>query len=215
MSVANGSTLRVSTRFHGTEGQDIVNVYHLEASFTASQSEEDVTDAIAAHLADALWPITQLMPITATKGDIKIDRVVLVPWPDAPEGQPPWKEDIVANVGWVDMDAALEPPYVGEFLPAGVAALVYWKTIRGRSPGKTFLGQIVEAMQLGNDWHATFKAGAATYIGAILDGVTISAGNTLAFGVLSRATQTFLEFLSGELKQYAAYQRRRRVGSGA
>jgi hypothetical protein len=214
MAVHNGDVLRLSLRWHGTEGQDIVNVWHLKAAFTATQDDQDVVDAVDDWVTNTFQDIAQYMPVDATKGDIKLDVVELEAWPEHPEGQPPWKEEVVSNVGWWDMDANLEPPYVGDFLPAGVAAGVMFKTARGRSPGKKFFGQIPEGMQTGSGWHNDLKAGIANVIADVLTGITITAGNTLAVGILSRATTTFLEFLSGELKDYAYYQRRRRPGAG-
>lgn len=187
-------------------GQDHVNVFHWQTAFAASQTDEDVTDAILAKLDTAYAEIETRITGAQSTYDVKIDEVEFVVG----------EETIIRNLGtfaWADV--SYSPSAAGEGLPPGIACLVKFLTNVGKTYGRKFIGGLTEPDQAGGQLGATALSDFVDFAVAILVDIVVSAGNDLIAGTMSKRSASFKAFTGYDVSNNLAYQRRRRKGTGS
>jgi hypothetical protein len=205
--VSNGDVLRVACRTNLESAQDCVNVYHFEAQFFSDQDDSDVLAAIVDKMQTAYSALNPNISNLVDVIDIKVDVVEFIGG----------VLKIVRAVGLVPWSGgAFSPTAAGEALPPGVAGLVKFLTGIGKVYGRKFIGGIVEASQAGGVLGSGFLTQLGTYAAALMVPIeVISGANLLQLGVMSSKLATFVPFLSVDVTDIVAYQRRRRPGSGS
>jgi len=206
MAVASDSVLRVSARFSGYHGQDIVNVYWFRTSFAAAQLDEDVFDACDAYVSSVYEAFDEDMRDDYAPLDLKVDVVEFL-------GN---KWVVTHNVGFGSWGATINTTGGSDVLPEGVAALGFLHTGLGKHVGRKFFGGITEAANdTGGGLQALTQGRIATGLAELLTPYVISAGNTLQSVVadqVSGIVRLVLEVLASNV---FGYQRRRRKGRGS
>jgi len=204
-TVTNGEILRVSVRMKGPNAQDIVNVFHFQAIFADSQDDEDVVAIINTWLNVSYGSIHDRLPSVMSPYDYKVD---VVAWSA-------YKLHIVRNIGTFLWTLTAPPNGTGDYMPAGVAALLKFTTGAGKHYGRKFIGPLLEA----DITAGSLTAGAISTLSALatlwLDQADISVGNVLQPGIVHNLSGTFLPFLDAVVNAVAAYQRRRKPNVGS
>lgn len=206
MAVQNGDQLRVSARQSMAGGQDHVSVFYWLCNFTQNQTDQDVADGVIAKLDASFSNCNPYITNGQSKVDVKIDKVEFV-------GGVMQITDNLGTYPWTGGNYV--PGGTGEVLPPGVAGLVKFLTYVGKSYGRKFIGGITEATQNDGLANANLLSALAAFAAGILVDITISAGNTLAAGIMSQKTAGFLAFQASEVSNNISYQRRRRLGTGS
>lgn len=206
MTINDGDNIRASFRMTGSDGQDIVNVYHYQADFTAAASDQDVADAINDHLDNAYGNCNDMYTNALSPVDLKIDIVNFVSG----------VEKIVRNVGlFVFAATNFVPGGTGDALPPQDSALVKFLTGIGKVYGRKYLGQLVEAAQNAGTPSATLLTRLTAFAATILAGGSVAGSGALVPGVMSEKQADFVAFTEADYDNPFSGQRRRRVGSGS
>lgn len=206
MTIANGDIIRAAARMTTAYGENI-NVYHFRANLVASQTDEDVIDAIITHLGIAYAHLNPYLTSGQTPTDIKMD---IVEWTGTP-----LKEEIVRGLGIHSWDAGVDPAGAGDDLPPGVCALIKWRTPGVKTLLRKFYGILIESDRQGGGWIAGMVTAMGQVGAQLLVPHEISAGNTLSYGTWSKRAAAFVEASGYVVSLVEAYQRRRKFGVGA
>jgi hypothetical protein len=206
MTVQDHEIIRVAARQTLGDGQDHVNVYFFEAQLTASQADQDVIDTVVEEIDNAHGALNAVVSNTMTKQDMKIDIVQFVGG----------KLATIRSLGQVLWTGATYVPGgTGDVLPPGVAALAKFLTGYGKVYARKFLGGLVEGRQNGGILDSTGVTAVANFASTLLTPAVISAGNELAYGVMSKFFGAFVPIDEVVAESNLAYQRRRRRGTGS
>jgi hypothetical protein len=206
VSVSSGDILRVSARQQFAEGQDHVNVWYWQASFSADQDDQDVVDGITAELDNAYAQLNGSVDAGSSQVDVKVD---IVEWTDE-------QIHTVRTLGVHNWDGTYYiPTGGGDNLPPGVAALVKFKTWDGKVYARKFIGLLTEAVQNSGILDGTTTTALAAMGASILSNFVISAGNELVPVVMSSKYHDAMEIIEVVASSILAYQRRRRPGTGS
>lgn len=205
MPVDNNDVIRVSARQSGSSNQDIINVYHYLAEFATQQTDSAVLSAVLAHLDAAYTYLNAKIAAAFNPVDMKVDVVQLIGG----------KEEVVRNVGTILWTGTYNPSAAGDDLPPAVAALCKLLTLVGKTYARKFISGIMEADNVSGFITSALQTACVNFITAVIADKTISAGNILHPGVLSKKSLSFVRFVSGAVSAVAATQRRRKpyVGS--
>lgn len=204
MPILQDEVMRIAVRQRAEDGQDIVNVYEVQAGADSADSNQTMLEAIRDHYDSAYSNLNSNFPEDQTPVDIKVDIIELVGG----------IKRIVRNIGTISWGSLFNPGGTSDNIPAGVAAVVLFRTIVGKVFGRKFLGQLMEGNVSGDSYSGTITAAIALYIADILSTFAFT-GATCSPGVLSTREGSFLFFQEGELSQFPGYQRRRRPGTGS
>lgn len=118
------------------------------------------------------------------------------------------------NIG--DSDPDVQGDLTGDILPAAVSGYMQANTERSNSLGRKFVPFITEAGQEDGFWDSALVGVLADLLTNYLSILVVDTTADMVPGVLSRVTNTFLEFLgSGYTTNVPAYQRRRKPTVGS
>jgi hypothetical protein len=205
MPLTSGDVIRVSVRQSGHAGQDIVNVYHFEASDNITDSDATILADIADHFDTVYANIEAYIPAGQSPQDIKVDVVELV-------GE---EEVITRNVGTIGWGVDYQPTGTGDVYAYGVAVGIILRTLVGKVFGRKFVGTLVEAAMGDNNLLSGATTTAFATFASALTGAIVETGGSLIAGVLSKKLGAFAEFVEADLATEPFYQRRRAVRAGS
>ena len=206
MTVVNGEYLRVSARQEMPNGQDHVNVFYWRADFAASQTDQDVADAVIDELDNAYAQLNGIMSNAMLPVDVKIDKVQYV-------GGEMVVYETVGTFLWTT--TFYVPGATGDVLPPGVTGLLKFLTATGKVYGRKFVSGLAEAAQNQGILTSTAVTAFAAMGASILSPYVMSVGNELIAGVMSSKFQLFIPYIETVASANMAYQRRRRLGTGS
>lgn len=206
MTVPDGAVLRVSTRWNGPVGQDIVNVWSFLTDFTAPQDDSTVVAALNTYLSGVFVEFDDDLVTAMTPEDIKCDVIDFIGG----------KWVVTANVGFGSWGGTLTTTETADTLPHGASAVAFLQTSLGKHQGRKFFGGF------GEDQNSPSGAVGSDVITRIMMGLVklltphvISAGNELIAVVLDTVDGTIREVVSTAVNTQWGYQRRRRLGVGS
>lgn len=196
-----GEIVRVVISF-GAPGASIAqNVFYYECQSSSADEQTalaDVTTLFAANYLDNWATISEaecdafLLEMDIVNGDGTVDR----------------------NIG--DSDPDVQGDVTGDILPAANSGYLQANTERANSLGRKFVPFLLEGDQTDGYWVASVTSTLADMLADWLTILIVDTTADLVPGVVSRVTQTFLEFLgSGYVTNVPAYQRRRKPNVGS
>lgn len=205
MPVDNNEVIRASARQSGTSNQDIINVFHYQAAFASQQTDAAVLNGVLAHLDAAYTYLNSVLCSSYNPVDIKVDVVQLVAG----------VEEVVRNVGTILWTGTYNPAGSGDDLPPAASALVKLLTLVGKTYGRRFISGIRELNAVSGFIDSALQTALGNFAAHVITDYTISSGNSLTPGVLSKKSLAFERFVSAVVSAVVASQRRRKpyVGS--
>lgn len=204
MTVPTGAILRASLRIQDPYGNDHVNVWYLQTSFAAPQTEQAVFDGVDAFMTASYGNIDNFMATGSVVLDMKLDVVAFQAG----------KWVVTQNVGFGQWGVALNPAETGEELPAGVAVLLKLRTALGKHYGRKFFGLMTELTNNTGLVSSALQTAVLALGSGILIPYTISAGNTVSVVVPDTASGIVRALTEVAVNAVWSYQRRRRQGVG-
>ena len=197
MAVDDGDILRVSAQIV-KDNDAYVNVYHLKASFTDSQPDEDVFDAVLVWLADAYDELDGLM-----NDGYDFDQVTVVNLT---------QDTVVGQDDWIGLTSGSNTT---SDLPRQCAPVVRFPTNVLGSQGRKFLMGMSEDENTGSGNLSTaLQTALGLFAAAILDGVTVTINDDLVPGNWNKVKDRFVPWVSAVINTFFGTQRRRIPGIG-
>jgi len=198
--------VRVTVRFINVVSGDIENVYHFYAGGAVTDSDQDITDAIADYMETAYTGINTVMHGDNDPYDIKVDVVTYAGG----------RETVVRNIGQQGWTMATPPAGTGDLMPSMDACIVTFRTPRPKSRGRKFIGAITEAVNASG----SFSGNPVTYLTNYAADILTNVGtltSDLVPCVLSQygtTPQFALAITEAIVNTVIGTQRRRRKGVG-
>lgn len=203
MTVSNGDVVKAVVTFTTTEGNQIQNTFHWEASFTSDQEDLTVINAVSAWLADMYDEMAGQYNPELDDPDIELD---IVEWNGTF-----W--ETVQRIG----EGVLGTNFtgLGEILPLQSAPVINRRTAKPRSRGRCFLPPMGEDTQEKGELSAAAIAAMTDAMAYLLADIVVAGVNELVPGVASVKWTTFLPVINAFFNDVVFTQRRRRPGVGA
>jgi hypothetical protein len=205
MTVSPGDIVRLAVRMTGPQGQDIMNVYHVQHAGGVGVSDAAFLTAMETWIDTMYSRLNTVIEATQEPLDIKVDVV------EFSGGL--WQ--IVRNIATIGWGGIFNSSASGDNYAPGVACLVLLRTLVGKVLGRKFIGTLAEAVLQDNGEPIAAAITALTnYANDILTGFTVAAQDFVS-GVPSSKLGIFAEFVEAQVSKEAAYQRRRAVRQGS
>lgn len=200
MTVVNNDIIKAVQKINMPDSVVAINVFYFEAELVASQTDQDVVDAIETWMENLYDNVASSMDNGVSLGEMPVYRATGVPieWELIGTGTP-------TKVG----------TQTDDMLPHGVSALTRAYSSRSKTIARKYIPGFSEATQSDGDWVGGTLTALGSFNADWAAGLTLSASNYLFPGVWSTVTG-FIYRLTSEFVILAqpAYQRRRRPGVG-
>lgn len=205
MTVAVGDIIRVAVRMVGPQGQDIMNVFHVQHKGTTGVQDAVFLTSLETWIDNAYTTLNTVIEATQEPVDIKVDEVAF--------SGGVWQ--IVRNIATIAWGGTFNSSASGDNYAPGVCFLILFRTLIGKVLGRKFIGVLTETGLGDNGIPISTQITALTnFANAILAGF-VSDSNQFDPGVPSTRTGFFEEFVEAQISSEPAYQRRRAVRSGS
>ncbi len=203
--ISDQEIIRASARQSGVSGQDVIGVFYWRCDFAADQLPSAVLAAVLAEIDANYTYLNAIISQNYNPVDIKVDIVALVAG----------KIEVTSNVGTIVWTGAFNPAGSTDDLPPGACGFVKLLTDSGKTYGRKFISGLLETRGVSGFIDSTAQTALTNFVTGILTYATISAGNLLVPGVLSKKHSAFKQFYAGLVSATIAYQRRRKFGVGS
>jgi len=185
----------IKTAANMTEGGKVFsNIFFHKCLFEASQTDDTVVDAMAEFCEDFFSLMPPLQSTNLLYRDIAVYNVTQ----DRPMGTVDWPGLTAGEVTSTQV------------VPNGIAGLITADTGYSKSRPKKYLPGFTESNLEGNSIGSGLITALGTALGFWLADISLSSGNSLYSGTWSKTFATFRPLLSGIVRSYVAYQRRRK-----
>lgn len=197
---AQFNVYRVAARMAGAQGQDIINVWHVQIANYITGTDADV----AQELVDTISAAYLLLKPAASDDQASVDMSVQNVTTGTVQGTFQWTSPFVGTL-------------TGDNLPQQDSLFAFFRTGISRRLGRKFFGIITEASQATGTLIPAIATAMATFLAQFIGSfVGATTGNTYFFGVYNaNKIPVFVNFTEAIFNTLIMTQRRRRFGIGS